>query len=46
MEQLVLVPTSVHNNRQLKTQAVTKQERLEYQAEQNPRTKLIVLRRE
>ena len=34
-EQLVLVPVSVHNNKSLKTQAVTEQELPKYQDERN-----------
>ena len=35
MEQLVLVPVSMNNNKRLNTQVVTNQELPEYQAEQN-----------
>ena len=37
MEQFVLVPASVYNNKYLKTQTVTKQKLPKYQDEQNPR---------
>ena len=36
MEPFVLVPDSLYNNKNLYTQAVTKQELPKYQAEQNP----------
>ena len=34
MEQFVLIPASIYNNKSLNTQTVTKQELPEYQAEQ------------
>ena len=46
MEQFVLVPAYVYNNKVLNTQTVTKQELPKYQAEQNPTYRIASLKKE
>ena len=46
MEQSVLDPASVYNNKNLNTQSVTKQELPKYQAEQNPTYQIGSLKKE